>query len=176
MNRFISAVVGICLFAVASVGVAGIITDTVEQEIYVGNWDSHSYTHNLNDDGFTWGTAVSGELSIHISDDRDDQVCILWICGELPEAVLFVVEAFDFDTGGLTFGSSFLGDLEVNALGAVNADGLLDVTIYSLFGDFIVGNSVLTIITEEVSIPAPTALLLFAIGLLGLGAARKRID
>ena len=48
MRKFVSAIIGICLFTVASVSFAGIITDTVEQEVYVGNWNSHSYTHDLN--------------------------------------------------------------------------------------------------------------------------------
>ncbi|MEW8442105.1 MAG: PEP-CTERM sorting domain-containing protein, partial [Candidatus Thiodiazotropha taylori] len=91
------------------------------------------------------------------------------------ELILFVVEEFDFDTGGVTFGTSFVGDLEVNALGALNADGKLDVTIASLWGDFHVGNSVLSVVTSDdpTSVPEPSTLLLLSIGLLGLGAARR---
>jgi hypothetical protein len=147
----------------AGVSSAGIITDTVEQYIKLCSCGSHSYTHNLNDDGFIPGSdsVVDGTLAVGVFDDGD-----FW-----PEFALFTVEAFDFDTGGLTFGSAFVGNLEVNALAAINSDGLLDVTVTSLFGDFYVGNSVLTVTTE--SVPVPSALILLSLGLMGLGGIRR---
>ncbi|MES9990600.1 MAG: PEP-CTERM sorting domain-containing protein [Candidatus Thiodiazotropha sp.] len=167
VKGLLSILSGVALMAMSSMSSAGFISDTVVQDEYVDWWDSHSYTHNLNDDGFDLGSAISGTLSIAISDDGG-----FWDSGEL---ILFVVEEFDFDTGGVTFGTSFVGDLEVNALGALNADGKLDVTIASLWGDFHVGNSVLSVVTSDdpTSVPEPSTLLLLSIGLLGLGAARR---
>ncbi len=164
MKKILLTIFAISLFAMASISSAGIITDTVYQSVRLDTWDSHSYTHSLLDDGFTPGAdvVVDGTLAIDIFDDRD-----YW-----PEIVIFTVEAFDLDTGGFTFGSAFFGDLEVNALSAINADGLLDVTITSFFGDFYVGNSVLTVNTQ--SVPTPPLLLLMSLGLMGLGVIRRR--
>ncbi|NND39384.1 MAG: PEP-CTERM sorting domain-containing protein, partial [Pseudomonadales bacterium] len=135
---------------------------------------SHSYFHDLNDDGFELGSAVSGTLEISVTDDNDRS-------GEL---VLFTVEDFDFDSGGYSFGSAFVGGLEVNALGALNADGKLDVTVTSLWGDFYVGDSILTVYTNDdggtnssastVSVPEPGVLTLLGLGVIGLGLARTR--
>ena len=162
MKKIVSILGAAALLSIAGFSNAGVITDTVEQNVYVGWWDSHTYSHDITDDGFNLGSAVSGTLSIAVSDDRDS-----WY--EFGgESILFVVEAFDFDTGSFSFGSGFFGDLEVNALAALNDDGMLEVTVASLWGDFYVGDSVLT-----VDVPAPSTLVLMSLGLLGLGAVRK---
>jgi hypothetical protein len=140
---------------------ATVMTDTVSQNTFVGWWESVHYQHNLNDNGFVLGSAVSGSLQVAVSDDggRFD----LW------EVILFTVEDFDFDTGAVTFNNGFSGDLEINALGQLNTDGYLDVTVTSLFGDFYLGDSTLT-----VSVPAPSTLLIFAIAVVGLVMRRQR--
>ena len=162
MKKVFSILSALALLSISSFSNAGVITDTVEQNVYVGWWGSHTYSHDITDDGFSLGSANSGTLSIAVSDDRDS-----WL--EFGgESILFVVEAFDFDTGSFSFGSGFFGDLEVNALGALNNDGMLEVTVASLWGDFYVGDSVLT-----VDVPTPSTLVLMSLGLLGLGAVRK---
>jgi hypothetical protein len=165
MKTIVSFLSGVVLLAIAGVSSAAIITDTIYQSEFVDWGESHSYTHDINDDDFVLGTAVSGNLQVDVSDDGG--FLDLW------ETILFTVEAFDFDTGTISFGSGFDGELEVIALGELNADGLLDVTVSSLFGDFYVGDSVLTVVTSDVSVPTPSALLLLSLGLLGLGAVRK---
>jgi hypothetical protein len=166
MKKILSILSGIALLALAGVSQAGFIQDTVTQNEFVGWWDSHSYTHDITDDGFDLGSAISATLSIDVSDDGG-----FW---DLGEVVVFVVEEFDFDTGSFSFGSGFFGDLEINALGELNTDGMLDVTVASAWGDFYVGNSVLSVYTQDVTdVPEPAALLLMSLGLVGVGVARK---
>ncbi|WP_207308812.1 PEP-CTERM sorting domain-containing protein [Marinobacter caseinilyticus] len=163
MKRIGLVLVGLML--TFSSATAGVIVDTVYQYEKV-NWGSqYSYTHNLIDEGFTPGTAISGDLKVSIYDDYDP-----WY-DFLPEVILFVIEEFDFDSGGISL-SSFYGALEVTALAAINADGMLDVTVKSILGDFYLGKSVLTVVTEEV--PAPGTLALLGLGILGLAFQRRR--
>lgn len=154
----------------ASNAAASVITDLVEQDVYVNLLNPHSYTHNLLDDGFTPGTAVDGTLAIELYDDG--QGFIEQFFG-LGETALIVVDLFDFDTGDIANASiTWTNDLGVNALASINADGMLNVTVSSLGGDFYVGNSTLTVNTQDV--PAPATLWLFGLGVAALGAYRRR--
>lgn len=174
LNKFINGIgelmlktIGLTLAGlVASISVAhaGLITDTIVQNQYLSTWQSYSYTHDINDDGFVLGSAISGNLNIEIRDDNDRW----W------EFSLVTVEDFDFDTGSFRFyANDFNNELELEALAALNADGLLDVTVTSLLGDFYVGNSVLSVITE---VPEPGTIALVGAGLFGLFVARRRKD
>ena len=144
------------------------IIDTVDQNAYVGWGDTHSYTHNLLDDtAFTLGTAVSGTINIQIFDDTDSG----WFQGE---GILIVVDDFDFDTGGIILSAStFANEIEINALAKINNSGMLDISISSLWGDFYVGQSILTIETADVSVPEPGILGLLSLGLLGFGVTYR---
>jgi hypothetical protein len=148
----------------ASAG-AATITDTISQDAYVTFFGSHTYTHDITDDGFVPGSAISGSLQISIYDDARDRFDIL------PELVLVIVDSFDFDSGGLTFGA-FDNSLGVQALGSLNADGMLQVTVQSLWGDFRVGESILSVEVSEV--PVPGTLGLLGAGLAALGLARRK--
>jgi hypothetical protein len=148
----------------ASAG-AATITDTISQDAYVTFFGSHTYTHDITDDGFVPGSAISGSLQISIYDDARDRLDFL------PELVLVIVDSFDFDSGGLTFGA-FDNSLGVQALGSLNADGLLQVTVQSLWGDFRVGESILSVEVSEV--PVPGTLGLLGAGLAALGLARRK--
>lgn len=169
-NNIALSLIGALILSTAN---AGLIVDTVEQDVFLSTWQSHSYSHNLlesGDDPFDLGSAISGQLDISIYDDKDDGTG--WNQYELS---LTIVEEFDGDTGGITFSNNlaFSNELEIEALAALNTDGMLDITIASLWGDFWVGDSVLTVNTGPVSVPEPALISLFGFGLIGLGVARR---
>jgi len=153
------------------------IVDTVDQNIFLQTGNTYSYTHNLLDDGFNPGTttATSGTFEVQFSDDAD----AAW------EVILIVFDRFDFNTNGLSVSSSaspFSNQLEIDTLAKIDSTGMLDITIASLWGDFFVGQSVLTIETTDNlvstpdvrSIPEPGVLGLLCIGLIGTGVTRRK--
>lgn len=152
----------------ASFANAGLITDVVEIDQRVVG--THTYSHNLNNHDFILGTAESASLAIEIYDDAS---CHEILCADewFPEVLVVIVEEMDFDTGGVTFGS-FFGDLEVQALVALNSNGFLDVTVSTLWGDFMMGDSTLSVTTS--SVPEPGAIGLLLMSLFGLGLARRK--
>jgi hypothetical protein len=146
----------------ASAG-AATITDTITQDQLVRAFGSHTYTHDITDNGFLLGSALSGSLRIRISDDASDRFDFL------PEVRIVIVDGFDFDTGGITLGD-FDKSLGIRAVGSLNADGKLDVTVQSILGDFRVGESVLS-----VEVPAPGTLGLLGAALAALGFVRRKV-
>ncbi len=177
-------IAGLCCSALlATTASAGVIVDVVTPAgggVKVNDGGVHSYSHDINDQ-FTLGTAISGTLSINI---YDDQQCV-WILGCFDdvdgEMAVITVENFDFDTGGL-WGSVILSaapgwanSLQIQALAAINASGILDIQIRSLFGDFWVGDSTLTIVTSDVqAVPEPTTITMLALGLLSMVGLNRR--
>lgn len=157
---------------------AGMIVDTVEQDVLLSGFgDHHQYQHDLNDDGFILGSALSGNLTINMYDDNEGITGWTWLTGHFTipdgqEGGIVVVEDFDFDTGGLTNGNDdYFSGLEVQALAALNSDGFLDVTVKSLVGDFYVGDSVLQVLTARV--PEPGTLALLGLGIVSLITLRR---
>ena len=61
----------------------------------------------------------------------------------------------------------------MNALAQINDIGSLDITIQSLWGDFYVGQSILTVETAAIAVPEPTILGLLGLGLFGLVMVRR---
>jgi hypothetical protein len=142
---------------------ASVITDVESINTKVNMWEHETWVHDITD-VFTLGTAVSGTLSIEFWDDskRDGL-----------ELASIIVGNIDLQDGALIYipTTDWTGNLGVNSLASLNSSGMLSVDVWSIVGDFYIGNSTLKVITS--SVPEPSSIILFGLGLLGLGGLRR---
>jgi hypothetical protein len=141
--------------------------------VYIASGQSHTYTHNVNDNGFRpltdWITGF--HLSINLADDASDrfwapELAYVDLPGGLGDGFVG-----NFGLSGEEFGGwSVLGLFELNTLGT------LTVTISSIIGDFNLVGSRLTAtgLSEVASVPEPGALGLLGIGLMGIAFSMRR--
>jgi hypothetical protein len=164
--RFLFAIFSVLLLS-SFQAFANVITDVEEVNSRVGWFDSVSWTHDLSDQAFTLGSAISATLSIEFSDDYDR-----WWTDIFPEQATIVVGIIDFLDGDLFYHavSDWSGSLGFNSIAGLNSSGELDVRVQSDVGDFNIGKSTL----EVTTVPEPATLLLMGMGLAGLGATRMK--
>ncbi|MEN0037543.1 MAG: PEP-CTERM sorting domain-containing protein [Cellvibrio sp.] len=160
-----------CLFSVNSF--AGLITDVEAVNKTVDWTKSVSWTHNILDQGFDLGSALSATLTIEFRDDAKDP----WYAPF--EIALVQLGNFDGKDGGLVLNPTvdWAGALGISSLVKLNADGTLFVKVTSTLGDFVIKNSILNVVTKDapVSVPESSSLILFGLGLLGLGLMRRKV-
>jgi len=157
-----------CLLSVNSF--AGPITDVEAVNKTVSITKSVSWTHNILDQGFALGSAESASVLIEFRDDRADFLL------QPFETALVQIGSFDLEDGGLVLNPTvnWSGNLGFSSLVKLNTDGTLFVQVNSLLGDFVIGNSTLSVIAKNVSAPESSSLMLFGLGLLGLGMMRRK--
>lgn len=169
-TKWIKSLVLAASTTISSIGFAGTITDVVDlKDAYVGQFQAISWTHNLNDNGFELGSAVSGILSIDLKDDSGSDGAEL--------GYVTVERAWNFDDllfnddGFASIVLDFGTQLSASSLLHLNQNGLLDVTLNSIYGDFKAVDSTLTVRTAQV--PEPSSLALLAAGIFGIVMMRR---
>lgn len=159
-----------CLLSVNSF--AGLITDVESfgNGKKLNGGKEFSWTHNILDQGFTFGSAESASIQIAF---RDDEKKFL---KDGLEFATIQIGFFDFEDGSLLTVPtvSWFGDLGLSSLAKLNADGTLFVQVTSTLGDFFIDSSTLSVVTKDVSVPESSSLILFGLGLLGLGLMRRK--
>lgn len=159
-----AALLGLLTSSTAS---AILITDSIDVNAFLSMGQSASWQHDFTDDlAFpTTGSISDANLSVYLWDDGDRQSEFAlgrsdsggWVLGEV-------------DTGLYSFG------IDVASL----ANGLFDVRVTSLYGDFGIGTSTLSFEftrdgeTSSVSVPEPASLGLLGASLLVAGLASRR--
>lgn len=170
--QWLKKIAAAAVLLVATGAQAGIITDVEVINKTVGFASSQTWTHNILDEGFELGSALSASLAIEFRDDKDP-----WY--QPFETALIQIGRFDLQDGGISITPTvtWTGALGFSSLIKLNADGTLKVKVTSVLGDFIIGNSILTVVTKdaEVKVPEPSTIMLLSLGLLGLVAARRRV-
>lgn len=151
---------------------AGLITDVEEFGAgqLISNKEVFAWTHNILDSGFVLGSAESASILIEFRDDDSSKK-------DGPENAHIFIDLLQVSTSDFKPVTSWFYDFAVSSLVELNADGKLVVTVKSIVGDFYIDRSTLNVVTKTITAPAevpePSAVLLFALGLLGLGLMRK---
>ena len=139
--------------------------------------DSYTITHDLTDNGVPDLYQVEAAwLSIGLADDN----YIRWSGDQRNEREFALITGEGVNSGKvevdgniITYDYQFL-NVGNSGIDALNNFGLLEITITSLGGDFYWKNSELFAYITPVNVGEPKTLVLLAIGVLGLGLARRR--
>lgn len=123
-----------------------------------------AYTHTI--EGFAAGsdTVSNYSLAFDLYDDRDGdfEAALFWQPGTILDSVFFNLSGIE--AGGWSIAGRY----------QIEQTGSLTVAISSLFGDFYLGSSTLTVNGDKKSVPEPGTLGLLGAALVGFGLFRRK--
>ena len=148
------------------------VIDTVAKnpDVRIDRSSPFTFVQDFTDQGFIVGftSYIDGLLSVRLTDGAATESGTITIGNQ---SVSF--GNIDNDTTDTALGTVISFALNAASLADLNSDGKISVTIASTQADFNFASSALTV-NATAAVPEPMSLGLLAIGMLGLGAARRR--
>jgi len=121
-----------------------------------------TFQHSILDDGFNpaTDTVLLAGILLTLYDDND----------------LFQAETVNFTFDGTNFGNQniFLIAFPLFGVAARLQDGILNVTLSAVQGDFYFAKSDLGVLADHASVPEPATLTLLGLGMIGMAALERK--
>lgn len=147
------------------------VTITPSSNVVIGNEDVLAYTFDFTNQGYVLNSTTysAGTLNIRLTDKAGSEDGFITF-GDQKLAF----NALTNNTRDTAFGNIYTLVLDTANLKDLSTDGKIDFSITGKSGDFYFASATLSATPKAAAVPEPMPLGLLAIGMLGLGAVRRR--